>query len=1774
MPFPGKNYAPPGPYTQTKFENPLGQALESLKIPVIIGEGNESLFQEDLEIVRGSSAVIDQRVVNEDQTGRAVATLSATGLVTLGSWNGVLDRFQVVNRPIVTGDGTGTTTTSRGDVLVTVNNQPVVVLAVDGTNGIIQIADTPSATDVVRCTYYFNRTDTLVTDDVSSQVPAESATVRASSGIADVDAPNAGVAVINMHGDILSDEGAVIVPANNVLALTVDGVVRSITIPPKSDYTMAQVAGAITAASVGSLTASSFADNYGFSALMLLADHSLAVGDGSANGDLGLVSGQADNRVSTFYTMNGPIVDGSGGGVVTTDPAHVTVRVDGTQVIPTSVDGTTRAVTLAEAPAAAATVSIQYYWNTWQDTFDYLAHIGVTDVTRCGDVPGSSAYIQEADFVLQNDRIVWGTAALTEAGVTTAGATLFDDTQITNTLIDNRNFLGVCTAVASTSGGISTDSRTEFQLPFTPTLGNGRDTPLGQSLFQTISNSRIDLPVNRPDVIWAYWGYDEQDALARGRVIVTKVEGTVISLASAVPPGAIVYATQYYNTLTDETYTLTCTTAGVSGVGQYTMRNSGDTDVYGATMVAGSKGAGLTGITVEFPSGSEMTPDFRLESNSATTFVGPVEEVVTVQFAAEQASPAKWAVPGAGSYTFVSGQSDRLRMTVHSVDVFGATGTDLDSPSAVAAHDGGFFASLISDEIVYTGGTSSVAGQQYDVDTSEEFSLLLDDVTCTVKTGTGTALDIGFFRDAINDSVCGHGGDAQDGSIATTIILADTASNEDDFYNGWTVVLGYEAASATPGQERTIVDYVGETKVATVAAWAGGTPPIENHPYYIYNPDSQAVIKGATRFDGAVTIGVGEFDQLTIRYQGTTASATINLTVDEKITAGTYNTAVLLAAEVNTQIAAAITELATDNLAGLKITCSADADGRMQFALQPAGIDTAGYIQFVTGASEAVDFAVLAGLDTAAAGAGQAALVCGPVARTMECPDSGAAKNYDRLILRNRILPGGGGSMAADDVVAQCQLEVQTSNTKAGLATGDVGYAAGSATVRQATMLGRIGFTGGQSAAGQPLVTFYDGTGTQAANNVFEFEMDGTPVAVSFLASDTGTATPLGPVDLAWNGTDAGATIITQIAYAMANAPGTPFGAIAAVYTTNTQVRLEGAGIRLKGLTQNASSNITIGAGSANDVLGFGDGAASSRTLCTPKVLASGIMSHVSTTFANWVRDFAPDGTTFTTLGIASTVLDAAGAEFLYVQDLPSLAANLGAASNISFTTPTSASCLLYNAGLGVTTGDGAVGEPAIDGFFVLSSDPAGSGSADTSKLNPTAVGEVGHGTGQDGVVGQTYRDDVTGLTFTILPRGWSSDQTGPWVGYPTGATAIFRIRVSKTMTCNSNIPQNAVSGVEMKVANTVGVDAGDTATVQTFERSGTEPAIGDLYYASYVYTKQDFTTRFFTKMSAVENAFGAGIPDNPASLGTYLSMINGAVLVGVKQVERASGASQASLVDYRSAVEELEGVLPGFVTPDIIVPMRGDSTDLYTVIKRSCEKMSSIRYKSERTAIVGTAAGTLPADVKLMAQTLGNARMRIVYPDMAVLSIQDGITGESTEYVVDGTFVAAALTGSVVSPNLDVATPWTGRKLVGFTQLARILDPVVMNQIAQTGVTILETKPPFLRVRHGLTTNMANIMQKTPTVIMIADEIQRQARNVMESFIGIKFLGTVLSQVEGRLAMMFKRMVAAQIVAAYTGIRANVSTADPTVAEVEAWYSPVWPLLYLVITFHMRSSV
>ena len=217
----GPSYAPPGVYTQTLFENPIAATLTALQIPVFVGEGNEDLLQSSLEIVRGSSATMDIQVVGEDETGQAVAQRNNAGqVIALGAWDGTRDTFQVHNYPIVTGDGTHTTTNLRTSVSVTINQQPVVVRAVNGTLGTVQLATIPQPGDLVQCTYWFDRDDTQITDDVSAQVPAVNATITGIFG-----QPFGGVPFV-FNNDIVIN-GNLVNPANNVLLLMVNGTAKT-----------------------------------------------------------------------------------------------------------------------------------------------------------------------------------------------------------------------------------------------------------------------------------------------------------------------------------------------------------------------------------------------------------------------------------------------------------------------------------------------------------------------------------------------------------------------------------------------------------------------------------------------------------------------------------------------------------------------------------------------------------------------------------------------------------------------------------------------------------------------------------------------------------------------------------------------------------------------------------------------------------------------------------------------------------------------------------------------------------------------------------------------------------------------------------------------------------------------------------------------------------------------------------------------------------------------------------------------------------------------------------------------------------------------------------------------------------------------------------------------------------------------------------------------------------------------------------------------------------
>jgi hypothetical protein len=1728
MAFPGQIYAPPGVYTETDQESPLQGIAAALRIPLFMGEAIESLTREALELVRGSSSQVDQRIVQEDETGRAVVSISNAGQVTLGNFDGTLDRLQVRNYPIVTGTGAGVTATTAGSVNVTVNGSPVAVLAIDGVNGILRISVTPEATDEVRVTYFFNRTDTLITDTVSDQITP--------------DAPQL-YGEVGQNYDITTD-------VNDTLLFTVDSVdAVSVTISesPASGWTAAQVAAFINSAATGtSLVASSAENSFGETVLFLTADRDIEVGAGTANTTLGLTQGNGTSRNKVFYTFQGPIVDGSNGGVTTTDTADVTVKVNGTQVIPTAVDGQTRAVTLPFAPEVGATVTIQYFFNSWQDTFDYLENIGVTEITRVGLTPDRTDYINGSDYVLKEDRILWGAATLVEQGELTVGGTGFGSNQITSTLVDARQYLAECAAVVDQTVSPPVESRTTFTLPLTATTGNGRNSPLDTTTFDEVSNGRVDLPTNRPDLVFAYWGYSLSDAVQRGRVTVTRVESSTsqITLSEEVPVGATVYATFYYSTLQDAEYTFTAETAGGSGVGTYSVQDADGNTLY--TPRFGSKSAALATIALQFPSGSESNPDTRFESPfDVSVFTGAVEEDVTITFASQGATLGAYTVPSSGPYYMVLGASENFDIEVDGSSLAGGF-VKLSNPAATGA---GFSAQLVGDVVSYDADSG---GTTYDIDsTNRDIDLEVDGILIQAKANSSATGTAAAYATAINRASLGDFGAAQGGALGS-ITLAATASDIDDYYVGWTVRV---TAGLANGDERTITDYDGTTKVATVGVNFSGAPAATD-TYHVHDPATVPVIKSSTRFLAPVTITAGEYDALVLNYTGSTVVSTpINLTGGNVIAPGTYASVSALAAAVQTAMDAAITAAAID----IKVTVGSDSSGRLTFALTVDPTDTGGgFLEFVTGASTAVDFAVLAGLDTGAAQGGQAKLVNSDIARLYTLGDTPTLN--DRLILRNRLVPGNLGSLDGQDILDLTQLEVLggTGASQAGLTPNELGQAGTQATIKSPTARGLVGLSGGQvptttygdARDGQPLVTFYADGGTTAQNNVLQLTVEGAPITVEFTdatgaAISTGGSAdvPLGPVGIA-------NTVLAQIQAALTAAGST---------ATLTQ---EGAGFRLRGASSASSATIVVGTGSANSVLGLSSGDVFQRTDVEVEVLVSALMAHTGATLAAALLSWSsPTATYFAAEALAKTVRDSANAEYLYLQSQGT--AGAGTTSSVAIAVAATNSVTLPGTGLGVTGGEGGTGEDAVEGFYVTSSDTVtGSGTANTSVLNS--------GTGQDGQVGQTYRDAVTGLTFTILEREGGTS-------YP--ATATFTFTVRAVATADANLPSRVVPGAEVIVSNTLGVTVGDTAVVETYDRGGNEPGIGDLYYATYNYAKQVYTTQLFTRQATIVAAYGSLGTQNPLSLASYLALNNGAVILALRQVQRDTDTDgdgvndSASTAAYLTALEDIEGPLPGGAFLNYITALKTDSQTLYEQMALHCDVQSSIRYRAERTAIAGFSAGTQPQEAGDSAEAIGRTRFRFLYPDIYTLTLDNG-DGTSDSYLVDGGYMAAAWAGTRANPSIDVATPWTRRQVFAFDAVARVLDPVEQNQVAVRGVTVMTQERSRIFCRQGLTTDMTDILTKLPTVIAIADEVQRQSRSTLDGFSGNKFLAGITSQISSQLQKTLDSLQKAQIIQGYTGVEANPSPDDPTTVEAQAAYAPVFPLLYIVLRFSLRSSL
>lgn len=432
-------------------------------------------------------------------------------------------------------------------------------------------------------------------------------------------------------------------------------------------------------------------------------------------------------------------------------------------------------------------------------------------------------------------------------------------------------------------------------------------------------------------------------------------------------------------------------------------------------------------------------------------------------------------------------------------------------------------------------------------------------------------------------------------------------------------------------------------------------------------------------------------------------------------------------------------------------------------------------------------------------------------------------------------------------------------------------------------------------------------------------------------------------------------------------------------------------------------------------------------------------------------------------------------------------------------------------------------------------------------------------GSSGSGRVGRTYLDAKTGVRFTIKDSGL----------YMNGNTIDIAVNSAPTLTAGTDFILD-IPGLKLQVLNTVDCGVGDTALVKSFDKNGLEPAIGDFYYVSYKYRKEDFSSKVFTKIKNIEAEYGLVNIDNKLSLAAYLAFLNGATAVGFKQVLKTSGKADASAAAYIAGITDLEKKIEGLYNSDIVVPLTTLS-EVQAFAKAHVDKMSSERFQGERMTFLGCPLGTTPTRAQALAKGLVGSRVVLLYPDGVVLGIVDE-AGVENEYLVDGSMLAAALAGKVVSPQYDEATDMTRKELVGFKRLSRILDSVEANQTAVAGVTVLEDMRPNIRIRQWFTTDMSSVLTRTPYVTQVIDKVQKDCRASLEAFIGQKNLPSLIASMKSSLANSLQSLVSNELVSEFKNVDVQVSPLDPTIILAEAFYKPVFSVAWVRVTLNIKA--
>lgn len=380
------------------------------------------------------------------------------------------------------------------------------------------------------------------------------------------------------------------------------------------------------------------------------------------------------------------------------------------------------------------------------------------------------------------------------------------------------------------------------------------------------------------------------------------------------------------------------------------------------------------------------------------------------------------------------------------------------------------------------------------------------------------------------------------------------------------------------------------------------------------------------------------------------------------------------------------------------------------------------------------------------------------------------------------------------------------------------------------------------------------------------------------------------------------------------------------------------------------------------------------------------------------------------------------------------------------------------------------------------------------------------------------------------------------------------------------------IPGVTLAVSasDIVGRKEGDFVYVKTTAGTliaGTPPQ-DTIFYASYAYKKaeSEFAPKVFTDYDSIVAEYGnydvtaSGKVINSLALGAEIAFVNGVQPLVLVQAKNDSD------YEIKVAIDKLQRDIAGITNVNVIVPLT-QSGVIAAHVMGHVDYMSSTEVGKERMAYVSAIDGETATASAANASSFNHERLIYVAPGAVIKEIKDVDTGRVSQRRIPGCFAAIAV--AALGLRNDPAEPLTNKFISGFAGLGELYNESEKNLMAEKGVLVLEQSGFNIKVRHGITTSVAEVNSAEITLVQIKDYVIEAARtNLGTLYVGRKLMPTIVGDVQTTLTNILSQFISQEVIIGYEGVNVKRSPDDPRAIDVSFEIEAVYPLNYINISF------